>query len=141
MKFTAISALCACVLVASAPTLGAAGQGAPGAKATTAAKTVPAAKSAAAAPTLERDPICGMSVDPAKATAASRTSVFKEKTFFFCSDNCKKQFDADPAKFAAQAVSGGGTSEMKGCCRCCGGMEAPAAKSGSSGGMCGRRMR
>ena len=54
------------------------------------------------AATAEIDPICGMDVDPAKAKAANRTSVYQGKTYFFCSDNCKKTFDGDPAKYAAK---------------------------------------
>jgi membrane fusion protein, copper/silver efflux system len=52
------------------------------------------------AATAEVDPICGMDVDPAKAKAANRTSVYQGKTYFFCSDHCKKTFDTEPAKYA-----------------------------------------
>jgi len=52
--------------------------------------------------TAEVDPICGMDVDPAKAKAANRTSVYQGKTYFFCSDECKKTFDADPSKYVKQ---------------------------------------
>jgi len=40
-------------------------------------------------------PVCGMDVDPAKAPK----SVFKGATYYFCSDNDKKTFDAAPDKF------------------------------------------
>ena len=40
--------------------------------------------------------VCGMDVDPATAPK----SVFKGKTYYFCSDNDKKTFDAAPDKFA-----------------------------------------
>ena len=40
-------------------------------------------------------PVCGMNVDP--ATAAK--SVYKGKTYYFCSDDDKKTFDATPDKF------------------------------------------
>ena len=46
------------------------------------------------------DPICGMDVDEKRATAAGRKSDYKGTAYYFCSDGCKKQFDADPAKFA-----------------------------------------
>ena len=45
---------------------------------------------------MERDVVCGMQVDPAKATA---TSEYKSKTFYFCAKSCKAKFDAEPAKY------------------------------------------
>ena len=47
-----------------------------------------------------KDPICGMDVDETKARAAGKTSEYKGTTWYFCSDNCKKEFDAEPAKHA-----------------------------------------
>jgi putative intracellular protease/amidase/YHS domain-containing protein len=40
-------------------------------------------------------PVCGMDVDPATAPK----SVFKGKTYYFCSEDDKKTFDAAPDKF------------------------------------------
>ena len=42
-------------------------------------------------------PVCGMDVDVATAPK----SVFKGKTYYFCSDDDKKTFDTDPQKFAS----------------------------------------
>ena len=42
------------------------------------------------------DPVCGMSVDPAKAASQSE---FEGQTYFFCSKSCKAKFDAAPAKY------------------------------------------
>ena len=42
-------------------------------------------------------PVCGMDVDPKTAP----NSVFKGKTYYFCSDDDKKTFDAAPDKFVA----------------------------------------
>jgi hypothetical protein len=42
------------------------------------------------------DPVCGMTVDRAKA---EHTSTFRDKTYFFCSAHCKKRFDAQPEAF------------------------------------------
>jgi YHS domain-containing protein len=39
------------------------------------------------------DPVCGMEIDPAKAAGKSE---YKGKTYFFCSDHCKKTFDSNP---------------------------------------------
>jgi YHS domain-containing protein len=41
-------------------------------------------------------------VDQKRATAAGRTSEYKGATYYFCSDGCKKDFDKDPAKYAAK---------------------------------------
>ncbi len=50
------------------------------------------------APKLVKDPVCGMDVDPAKAAGKSE---YKGKTYYFCSDHCKKQFDANPEAILA----------------------------------------
>lgn len=42
---------------------------------------------------MERDVICGMQVDPAKAAG---TSEYQGKTYYFCSKGCKAKFDAKP---------------------------------------------
>jgi Cu(I)/Ag(I) efflux system membrane fusion protein len=44
------------------------------------------------------DPVCGMKVDQATARAAKRVSEYQGKTYCFCSDDCKRQFDASPGK-------------------------------------------
>ena len=48
---------------------------------------------------MEKDVVCGMQVDPAKAAG---TSEFKGKTYYFCSNGCKAKFDANPAQYAKQ---------------------------------------
>ena len=45
---------------------------------------------------MERDVVCGMQVDPAKAAAKSE---YNGKTYYFCSNSCKTKFDQDPAKY------------------------------------------
>jgi P-type Cu+ transporter len=45
---------------------------------------------------MERDPVCGMSVDPLKAKAAAQHD---GKTFYFCCSGCAAKFSADPAKY------------------------------------------
>jgi RND family efflux transporter MFP subunit len=49
-----------------------------------------------------QDPVCGMAVDEKKAAAAGRTSQYQGRTYYFCADDCKKSFDANPAKYAAK---------------------------------------
>lgn len=46
---------------------------------------------------MERDVVCGMQVDSAKAAG---TSEFNGKTYYFCAKSCKDKFDADPGKYA-----------------------------------------
>ena len=43
-----------------------------------------------------KDPVCGMAVDPAKTKFKS---VYQDKEYFFCSQNCKNQFDQNPQEF------------------------------------------
>jgi len=55
-----------------------------------------AAAATSSAPSVVRDPICGMTVDPATAT---RSLEHDGQTYYFCSDGCKKKFTAAPADF------------------------------------------
>jgi Cu+-exporting ATPase len=45
---------------------------------------------------LEKDPVCGMAVDPSRAKA---THEHEGKTYYFCCAGCKEKFSADPAKY------------------------------------------
>ena len=47
----------------------------------------------------ERDPVCGMFVDPKTAPK----SEFEGQTFYFCSLEDKATFDKDPGSYASQA--------------------------------------
>jgi len=49
---------------------------------------------------MEKDPVCGMEVDP--KTAAGK-STYQGKTYYFCSPGCKIDFDKEPQKY----VNGG----------------------------------
>ena len=44
------------------------------------------------------DPVCGMTVDPKTADK----SVYKGKTYYFCSRSEKRQFDKTPEKYLAK---------------------------------------
>jgi P-type Cu+ transporter len=48
-----------------------------------------------------KDPVCGMSVDP---KTAAGTSVYQGQTYYFCSTDCKAEFDKNPQKFTAKAA-------------------------------------
>ncbi len=45
---------------------------------------------------IEKDPVCGMAVDPARAKA---THEHAGKAYYFCCAGCKEKFSADPAKY------------------------------------------
>ncbi|MFA6954253.1 MAG: heavy metal translocating P-type ATPase [Thermoanaerobaculia bacterium] len=57
---------------------------------------------AATAPEVERvkDPVCGMTIDPAKAAGSSMVG---GTNHFFCAKICKEKFDVDPAAYGAAA--------------------------------------
>ncbi len=48
---------------------------------------------------MAKDPVCGMEVDEAKAAGSS---AYKGQTYYFCAPVCKKEFDADPGKYAGK---------------------------------------
>ncbi|MGB8542335.1 MAG: heavy metal translocating P-type ATPase [Candidatus Acidiferrales bacterium] len=50
--------------------------------------------------TVEKDPVCGMTVDPDRAAAQS---VHDGKTFYFCCQSCAKKFAASPEKYVGAA--------------------------------------
>lgn len=45
---------------------------------------------------MQKDPVCGMQVDPEKAAGKSE---YEGKTYYFCSVGCKKKFDVNPAQY------------------------------------------
>lgn len=47
-----------------------------------------------------KDPVCGMSVSPEKAAAAS---VLKGNTYYFCSRSCRDKFEQAPDTYIAAA--------------------------------------
>src|SRR5258707_12764130 len=50
------------------------------------------------APTLERDPVCGMKVNPATARYVHDQN---GKSYYFCCASCVEKFKADPSKYLA----------------------------------------
>jgi multidrug efflux pump subunit AcrA (membrane-fusion protein)/YHS domain-containing protein len=46
-----------------------------------------------------KDPVCGMEVDQNKAAAAGRSAVHEGHTYYFCADDCKKKFEAEPGRW------------------------------------------
>jgi YHS domain-containing protein len=47
------------------------------------------------------DPVCGMRVHEDKAAA---TSQYEGEKYYFCSMNCKKKFEAQPAQYALSFI-------------------------------------
>src|SRR5271157_2139652 len=55
-----------------------------------------------AAPKLEKDPVCGMNVDPANPAAMAD---HEGKTYYFCCRGCADKFNADPQKYLAPSTT------------------------------------
>lgn len=45
---------------------------------------------------MEKDPVCGMQVDPQKAAGKSE---YQGKTYYFCAPACKRKFDQNPGQY------------------------------------------
>lgn len=52
-----------------------------------------------------KDPVCGMTIDD---KSAAGTSQYQGQTYYFCSSDCKSEFDENPSEYAGAA--GGGSS-------------------------------
>jgi YHS domain-containing protein len=48
---------------------------------------------------MEKDPVCGMQVDPQKAAG---TSEYEGKTYYFCNPGCKRKFEANPEQYVSR---------------------------------------
>lgn len=48
---------------------------------------------------MEKDPVCGMMVDPKTA----QKSEYRGKTYYFCSADCMMEFDKNPEKYLQAA--------------------------------------
>ena len=51
---------------------------------------------------MTRDHVCDMQVDEKTAAAKSE---YKGDTFYFCSQECKRRFDADPERYVSRSES------------------------------------
>lgn len=47
-----------------------------------------------------RDPVCDMEVDESSAAASSN---YEGDTYYFCSQDCKQRFDADPERYVSRS--------------------------------------
>lgn len=48
----------------------------------------------------ETDPVCGMQIEESKAAGKSG---YEGKTYYFCSNVCKTEFDDEPEKYVTEA--------------------------------------
>ena len=53
-----------------------------------------------------KDPVCGMNLDDGKAKAAGLKSEYQGKSYFFCSDTCRKQFNKTPDRYVSKPEEG-----------------------------------
>ncbi len=58
----------------------------------------------------EKDPVCGMMID--SATAAGHSS-FQGEEYYFCSANCKQQFDSDSVRYVSKSESSAADGEIE----------------------------
>ena len=49
---------------------------------------------------MAKDPVCNMEVDE---TSAEFTSQYGSETYYFCSEECKAEFESKPERFATAA--------------------------------------
>ena len=80
----------------------------PGAQQVKSRLTLPVMNGATAEPPREsaseaRDPVCGMTVDPA---SARYESFFEDSTVYFCCIRCKETFDRSPESYRTQSAGG-----------------------------------
>ena len=59
---------------------------------------------------LAKDPICGMTVDPA---TSKRRAEYRDQSYFFCSDRCLAKFRADPEKYTSPRKQGSQQREVE----------------------------
>ena len=58
-----------------------------------------------------KDPVCGMNLDEGKAKTAGLKSEHQGKSYYFCSDRCKRQFDTDPTRYLAESTPDQGSCD------------------------------
>jgi YHS domain-containing protein len=52
--------------------------------------------------TLSKDPVCGMDVSVSKAEKLGGKSTFRGRTCYFCSHECKLQFEKEPGRYVKE---------------------------------------
>jgi YHS domain-containing protein len=72
-----------------------------------------------------KDPVCGMAIE--SATAAGGRVVHESEELYFCSDSCRRAFEAEPEQFVSERHEAPYTVK--------GGITAPKFGSAASGGL------
>ncbi|MGE5568728.1 MAG: YHS domain-containing protein [Rhodospirillales bacterium] len=54
---------------------------------------------------MAKDPVCGMKIEEDDAEA---TSEYEGQEYYFCSQECKEEFDKDPELYAEKKTGGAG---------------------------------
>jgi YHS domain-containing protein len=57
-------------------------------------------------PVTDKDPVCGMKLGEEVVRSLAYKSAYQGKLYYFCSDECKREFDRDSEHYASQAASG-----------------------------------
>lgn len=52
---------------------------------------------------MEKDPVCGMLVDPQRAAGSL---IQGGKTYYFCSPTCRAKFEKEPKRYTREAQAG-----------------------------------
>lgn len=55
------------------------------------------------------DPVCGMQIDSSQAEAQS---MYEGTAYYFCSQECRKEFESNPKKYAKAAGSTSASAPM-----------------------------
>ena len=58
-----------------------------------------------------RDPVCGAMIDT--ATASGGRIVHQSEELYFCSDTCRRSFEAEPGRFAAPKFGSAGSGGLE----------------------------
>jgi YHS domain-containing protein len=53
---------------------------------------------------MAKDPVCGMQVDEQKAAAKTK---YGNRDYYFCSQDCKRQFEQNPERYVQQQTVSG----------------------------------
>jgi YHS domain-containing protein len=72
-----------------------------------------------------KDPVCGMMIEPESAAA---NTTYESQEVYFCSDQCRREFEADPARYYDRLERKEPPFTVKG-------MAAPKFGSAGSGGL------
>lgn len=54
---------------------------------------------------MAKDPVCQMEVEEDLAAAEGRTVNYRDRTFYFCSSQCREKFVEDPVLFSTHYCS------------------------------------